>query len=290
MESFEKSLALLQTSNSVKFNIISNRTCLSIPKHSSIPKVCTLNTNSIKNDFEDSKSNFIETLNVQTELFMNQQKELFFTEMNLFKNELLTSLKHNNKSHSHETSNNTDRIISLLQDQIEFLQEQLKSKDKIINSLIENLSRNDDVFFSQKAATLKASENQTNYEQLQNTKTIDRKESHHKKTPGCFCNKEKESQKDKQEEDTSKKINQNMAIVRSLDRNCNPQKTILAGDHKNDTPKGEKNEKSIFFIGDSMVKHLNGWEMSKKMNANWKVFAKTFSGAKTTCMHDYDYD
>ena len=113
MESLEKSLALLQASNSIKCNIISNRTCLSIPKHSSIPKVCTQNTNSIKNDFEDSKSNFIETLNVQTELFMNQQKELFFTEMNLFKNELLTLLKHNTKSHSHEPSNNTDRKISL---------------------------------------------------------------------------------------------------------------------------------------------------------------------------------
>ena len=156
MESFEKSLALLQTSNSVKFNIISNRTCLSIPKNSSIPKVCTLNTNSIKNDFEDSKSNFIETLNVQTELFMNQQKELFFTEVNLFKNELLSSLKHNNKSHSHETSNNTDRIISLLQDQIYFLQEQLKSKDKIINSHIEDLSRNDDVFFLAKGSNTKS--------------------------------------------------------------------------------------------------------------------------------------
>ena len=78
---------------------------------------------------------------------MNQQKELFVTELNLFKNELLTSLKSNSKSHSQETSNNTDRIISLLQDQIEFLQKQLKFKDKIINSLIENLSRNGDVFF-----------------------------------------------------------------------------------------------------------------------------------------------
>ena len=71
MESFEKSLALLQASNSIK--------------HSSVPKVCTQNTNSIKNDFEDFKSNFTETLNVQTELFMSQQKELFFTEMNLLK-------------------------------------------------------------------------------------------------------------------------------------------------------------------------------------------------------------
>ena len=70
--------------------------------------------------------------------------------MNLFKNEHLASLKHNTKSHSHEPSNNTDRIISLLQDQIEFLQEQLKSKDKIINLLIENLSRNDDVLFFRK--------------------------------------------------------------------------------------------------------------------------------------------
>ena len=75
MESFEKSLALLQASNSIKCNIISNRTCLSIPKHCSFPKVCTQNTNSIKNDFEDFKSNFIETLNVQTELLMSRRKE-----------------------------------------------------------------------------------------------------------------------------------------------------------------------------------------------------------------------
>ena len=117
--------------------------------------------------------------------------------MNLFKNELLISLKHNTKSHSHEPSNNTDRIISLLQDQIEILQEQLKSKDKIMNSLIENFSRSGDVFFLQKEATRKATENQNNYKQLQNTKTIDSKKSQNKNTPECFCNKEKQSPEDK---------------------------------------------------------------------------------------------
>ena len=55
MESFEKCLALLQASNSIKCNIISNRTCLSIPKHSSIPKVCTQDTSSIKSDLKISK-------------------------------------------------------------------------------------------------------------------------------------------------------------------------------------------------------------------------------------------
>ena len=49
-----------------------------------------------------------------------------------------------------------------------------------------------------------------------------------------------------------------MAIVRSLDSSCNSQKTILTGDYKNDKPKGEKNKKSIFVIGGSVVKHLNG--------------------------------
>ena len=71
-----------------KINIISNRTFLSIPKDISIPKVCTQNTSSIKNYFEDLKSNFIETLNAQAELFMKQQKELFFTEINLLKKTL----------------------------------------------------------------------------------------------------------------------------------------------------------------------------------------------------------
>ena len=41
IENFEKSLALLQARHSKNYNIISNRTCLSIPKHSSNPKVCT---------------------------------------------------------------------------------------------------------------------------------------------------------------------------------------------------------------------------------------------------------
>ena len=72
-----------------------------------------------------------------------------------------------------------------------------------------------------------------------------------------------------------------MEIVRSLDCSCNTQKAITADDHKNDKPKGEKNEKSIFLVGDSMVKHLNGLKMSKKLNINCKVFFKTFSGAKT---------
>ena len=65
------------------------------------------------------------------------------------------------------------------------------------------------------------------------------------------------------------------------------KKPNTAGDHKNDKPNREKNKKTIFVIGNSMVRHLNGWEISKILNENCKVFFETFSGAKTTCMNDY---
>ena len=48
-----------------------------------------------------------------------------------------------------------------------------------------------------------------------------------------------------------------------------------------------KSSKSVVILGDSMIKHLNGWEMSKRINSKCKIFVKTFSGATTTCMEDY---
>ena len=80
--------------------------------------------------------------------------------------------------------------MPLLQDQIEFLLEQVKSKNKIINSLIENLSRNEDVFFV-KGCNTKTPENQTNYRQLQNTKIIESKESQNKTLQGASAIKKK---------------------------------------------------------------------------------------------------
>ena len=37
-----------------------------------------------------------------------------------------------------------------------------------------------------------------------------------------------------------------------------------------------------------MIKHLNGWDMSKKVHkSECKVYVKSFPGAKTSCMKDY---
>ena len=36
-----------------------------------------------------------------------------------------------------------------------------------------------------------------------------------------------------------------------------------------------------------MVKHINGWEISKRLQSGCKVYVKQFSGTRTKCMKDY---
>ena len=36
-----------------------------------------------------------------------------------------------------------------------------------------------------------------------------------------------------------------------------------------------------------MVKHINGWEISKRLQSDCKVYVKQFSDARTQCMKDY---
>ena len=61
---------------------------------------------------------------------------------------------------------------------------------------------------------------------------------------------------------------------------------------KTDENKKDQNRnnqvKSVAIIGDSMIKHLNGWDMSKNVHkSEHKIHIKSFPGAKISCMKDY---
>ena len=43
----------------------------------------------------------------------------------------------------------------------------------------------------------------------------------------------------------------------------------------------------MIILGDSMTKLRNGWEMTKKIQSNCKIYVKTNSGATVSCMEDY---
>ena len=65
-------------------------------------------------------------------------KSSFFAEVNSLKNKYLNSF-------SNDVSiNNAERLIKQLQDNIDFLRQQLKNKDELINLLPQQLSKPDD--------------------------------------------------------------------------------------------------------------------------------------------------
>ena len=47
------------------------------------------------------------------------------------------------------------------------------------------------------------------------------------------------------------------------------------------------NKKSAIILGDSMTKLLNGWEMAKIIQSNFKIYVKRFSRATVSCMEGY---
>ena len=65
---------------------------------------------------------------------------------------------------------------------------------------------------------------------------------------------------------------------RSPDKEATQSSSIKRGSH---------DKRSVVVLGDCMTKLLNGWEMAKKLEANCKVFVKTFSGTTVSCMEDY---
>ena len=48
----------------------------------------------------------------------------------------------------------------------------------------------------------------------------------------------------------------------------------------------ENKNRRVFILGDSIVKHINGYDISRQIE-NCRVYVKGFPGAKTECMKDY---
>ena len=193
-------------------------------------------------------------------------KSSFLTEVKSFKNEFLQSrVKHSpsEKVHGNSTSEISERFINHLQERISFLREQLRNKDKIINSLITQLPKNSGVIETPiinqqyKNLFLKTAE--------ESTATVKQKLS---ETFDFTIEKSNEIEIDLS--NNTSKINPELENKQVIRKN-------------NDI----KTQKLVIILDDSMVKHINGWEISKCVQSDCKVYVKQFSGARTKCMKDY---
>ena len=142
-ETFDKLLELLIQSQPVRLNIIENRECFSLPKQN--PKLR-------ENDENQEKPVLIMenigNLRLQILEKFRNMKISFLTEVKSFINELLQlCVKHSpsGQVHANPASEVSERFLNYLGEQISFLREQLRNKDKVINSLINQLSKNSEV-------------------------------------------------------------------------------------------------------------------------------------------------
>ena len=78
---------------------------------------------------------------------------------------------------------------------------------------------------------------------------------------------------------------QNTSISGSNNNKSEKTKSDKLLASKTDNKKDHK-QKSVIILGDSMIKHVNGWEISRKLQGNCKVYVKHFSGVKTKCMKE----
>ena len=46
----------------------------------------------------------------------------------------------------------------------------------------------------------------------------------------------------------------------------------------------DKKKSNIHILGDSKVKHIEGWKITKKTDKNHKIYVRSFPGAKVKCV------
>ena len=126
---FEERLDELVESHSVKIKLLGTQMCLSLPKsNQDFNSKNSIDETLVSNDtFALSENEELIKFKISITDEFDALKSSFFAEVNLFKNKYLSS-------YSNDVSiNNSERLIKQLQDNINFLRQELKNKDEMIN-------------------------------------------------------------------------------------------------------------------------------------------------------------
>ena len=97
---------------------------------------------------------------------------------------------------------------------------------------------------------------------------------------------------------TNDNYKKSMNDNRTDNKNSNNINNITKVNKNNDHHLGVKDQikakklvlnekKKVFVLGDSLVKHIQGWDITKKLENKRKVYFRQFAGSKVICMNDY---
>ena len=224
-EIFDETLDSLIESGSVKCSLISNRTCLSLRKH-----------------------NVIENSNLQGN-FNN------FKEVKSFKDQLLDSLENFVDS----SSDGCKIFMAHILEEVYFLRKQLKSKDEMIKSLLNQLGKCNDMLQLQQSnqsssssslsSSLSSPSSLSSYLSLLSSSSSSSSLSSSSSSPSSSSSSSSNTNLLPTQEKIEKKLQKNNVHV------LNASDSTKTNQNKKDQNRNNK-VKSVVVIGNSMIKHI----------------------------------
>ena len=169
-----------------------------------------------------------------------------------------------------------------------FIKNQLDGKDKVINTLLEKLVKKTSWRNSTSQATINGSSViQTSYV-IQAT-SVKTQHDNINMNQNSTINNITTTQNITQvitKTDVSLTFTENTKNKSDIENKCiTICRESIVQDQPIENPKCIK--KLVIILGDSMIKHTNGWKIAKKLKPKCKIFVITFPGATTQCMADY---
>ena len=186
--------------------------------------------------------------------------------------------------------------INSLHDQINYLKEENKIKNSIIQSLLchspsKNINdKNDQAENNLPISEIAEKENFTNdpdnlsdkdVEGDSHVDNVDNEKDEGRNKPIELKNVTKRKKKKKKKKDHSEELDN--SNIKEHDKSNRHNK--IDNDTRNASP--SKTKKSVFILGDSMVKKVNGFYLTKDIKHKFLVKVRSFSSAKTRCMYDH---
>ena len=187
---------------------------------------------------------------------------------------------------SGRNGNNNDIHIKCLIEQINYLKDENRMKNSIIQSLIQTRSQddicNDNIHKDENAARrLK--------EQLEEIEQIEEIEVQ-KSAKGVDDDATKDIKNSLDEKNITnrrkKYKNKNKKTEKVKERDEENCREDINKIKDKDTP-SPKSKETVFILGDSMVKKVNGFYLTKNIRHKYLVKVRPFNSAKTRCMYDH---
>ena len=184
--------------------------------------------------------------------------------------------------------------INSLHDQINYLKEENKIKNSIIQSLLchspsKNINdKNDQAENNLPISEIAEKDNFTNdpdnlsdkdVEGDTHVDNVDNEKDEGRNKPIELKNVTKRKKKKKKKKDHSEELDN--SNIKEHDKSNRHNKI----DTRHASP--SKTKKSVFILGDSMVKKVNGFYLMKDIKHKFLVKVRSFSSAKTRCMYDH---